>query len=240
MIQTYCLSPGVHSCCTGEFCVFLDLQRDQYVSVNTNSLIRVATRIRGLGISHETSSSAANPPARASDSLLDELSAAQLITQGSCCTHAPEGTAISPPSDDLTSVRTHCAPPEGAAHLAQLTKALCRAHLQLSRRPIAEIVADVQRRKQQHHATDGGDNVKQTLALAFHFSKYRFFYPKNYLCLFDSLALLLYLSRYHLYPTWVFGVREAPFFAHCWVQMGPIVLSDYRDRVIPFTPIMVI
>jgi hypothetical protein len=122
----------------------------------------------------------------------------------------------------------------------QLVKALCSAHLQLSHRRIEQIVAKVERQKKQHSITTRNDEIERTATLAYHFSRYRPLYPKDYLCLFDSLALLLYLARYDLYPMWVFGVREAPFFAHCWVQVGPIVLNDHLDKVIPYTPIMVI
>jgi Transglutaminase-like superfamily len=237
--QQYYLAPGVHTCCTGEFCVFLDLKRDQYISVNTGSLCEVARFIDGLNISGRSSASASERFAPQSAGLLDALCSAQLIT--GTHSHKPSRTASIPhPGADLTSVGAPDASPNGAAHLLHLAKAFCGAHLELSRRPLARVIAKVEHRKLQRHVGYNENDLRRTLVLAHHFSKFRFLYPKNYLCLFDSLALLFYLARYNLYPMWVFGVREAPFFAHCWVQAGPIVLSDYRDKVIPYTPIMVI
>jgi hypothetical protein len=38
----------------------------------------------------------------------------------------------------------------------------------------------------------------------------------------------------------VFGVREAPFTAHCWVQDGAVVLNDHLENVDLYTPIMTV
>ena len=66
------------------------------------------------------------------------------------------------------------------------------------------------------------------------------FYPRPYLCLFDSLALINFLSHYRLRARLVFGVHLAPFDAHCWVQVEDIVLDDALDNVRDYnTPIMV-
>ena len=66
------------------------------------------------------------------------------------------------------------------------------------------------------------------------------YYPREYLCLYDSLALAEFLSHYHFHPQWVFGVTAEPFSAHCWVQEGDCVLNDSVDFVSRFTPIMVV
>jgi hypothetical protein len=72
------------------------------------------------------------------------------------------------------------------------------------------------------------------------FERLRLFYPRSYLCLFDSLALIHFLARFDVYPDWVFGVNADPFEAHCWVQAGNVVLNDTVARVSGFTPIMVV
>lgn len=72
------------------------------------------------------------------------------------------------------------------------------------------------------------------------FNTLRPWFPRNYLCLFDSLALLELLARYHLFPSWVFGVHAEPFEAHCWVQQHDVVLNDTLARVERFAPIMAV
>lgn len=59
-------------------------------------------------------------------------------------------------------------------------------------------------------------------------------------CLQDSLALAFYLNRRGASFELVFGVKLAPFAAHCWLQDGPLVLNDSLDSVADFQPILVV
>jgi hypothetical protein len=36
----------------------------------------------------------------------------------------------------------------------------------------------------------------------------------------------------------VIGVKLNPFAAHCWLQVGDVVLNDLPERVAAFTPIL--
>ena len=70
------------------------------------------------------------------------------------------------------------------------------------------------------------------------FEHLRPLYPRPYLCLFDSLALLEFLAAYHSYPRIVFGVVADPFQAHCWLQEGDVLLNDDLEQVGKYEPIM--
>ncbi|NJO12382.1 MAG: lasso peptide biosynthesis B2 protein [Gammaproteobacteria bacterium] len=59
-------------------------------------------------------------------------------------------------------------------------------------------------------------------------------------CLLDCLVCIEFLATRGYYPAWVFGVRTAPFQAHCWVQLGGLVLNDTVEHVRGFTPILVV
>jgi hypothetical protein len=59
-------------------------------------------------------------------------------------------------------------------------------------------------------------------------------------CLHDSLAVLEFLARHQLFPSWVFGVRARPFAAHCWVQHDGFVCNDTVEHVSGYVPIMVV
>lgn len=59
-------------------------------------------------------------------------------------------------------------------------------------------------------------------------------------CLHDSLAVLEFLARYRIFPTWVFGVRARPFAAHCWVQHADVVFNDTVEHVSTYVPIMAV
>jgi len=64
--------------------------------------------------------------------------------------------------------------------------------------------------------------------------------PDQGQCLQRAYTLRRQLARRGLQVDWVFGVRTWPFMAHCWLQLGNVVIADDVDRVRGFTPIMVV
>jgi hypothetical protein len=66
------------------------------------------------------------------------------------------------------------------------------------------------------------------------------FVPFQGECLFRSFLLLAFLRAGGGDADWVIGVRTYPFEAHCWLQVGDIVLDDAPERVCGFMPILVI
>ena len=59
-------------------------------------------------------------------------------------------------------------------------------------------------------------------------------------CLFDSRTMLELLYYHRIFPTWIFGVHTQPFQAHCWLQLGDLVVNDTVETVSRFTPILAI
>jgi hypothetical protein len=59
-------------------------------------------------------------------------------------------------------------------------------------------------------------------------------------CLTRSLCLALSLLDSDVPATLVFGVKLDPFSAHCWVQIGPLLVHDTLDTVGAYTPILAI
>jgi hypothetical protein len=59
-------------------------------------------------------------------------------------------------------------------------------------------------------------------------------------CLFRSLFLMRFLAEHQIAATWTFGVRLAPFGAHCWIEYDGAVLNDHLEHVAGFTPILAI
>ena len=49
-----------------------------------------------------------------------------------------------------------------------------------------------------------------------------------------------FLHRRGLDAAWVFGARTWPFAAHCWLQVGDVVINDRIDHVDRFAPVMVV
>ncbi len=71
------------------------------------------------------------------------------------------------------------------------------------------------------------------------FRRLRPLFPKDALCLFDSLALLEFLAPYGYCPHWVFAVTLTPWSAHCWVQYADVCLNEDAERARQYTVILV-
>lgn len=57
-------------------------------------------------------------------------------------------------------------------------------------------------------------------------------------CLQRAFQLRHLLARRGIAVDWIFGVRTWPFGAHCWLQIGDLVVGDRLERVGRYTPIM--
>ncbi len=239
MATTYHLPPHVFCCLVGRSCIFLDLKCDKYFSVPRGAMVDLGPWIESWG--HPPSG---KPPADAQLSKSASELAQELLVAGALSESATDvrevARVIPAPDCDLTSMAS---PDSGQDWIpfgfAPVAVALLHAEWKLRTMPIARIVEAVRKRKFSRSRIDPVD-CKMAARLAMVFLRYRPFFPRNFRCLFDSLALIDFLSRFHLYPDWVFGVQDDPFSAHCWVQTGARVLNDYWDRVSGYTPIMIV
>jgi hypothetical protein len=59
-------------------------------------------------------------------------------------------------------------------------------------------------------------------------------------CLRRSIAMVDYLYRRGVRADLIIGVKDRPFEAHAWVQYGDLVLNDPFDKVLEFTPLVVV
>ncbi len=100
------------------------------------------------------------------------------------------------------------------------------------RRPFGTLVAA------ERAAPDGMCDPRQAAAAARIFRRLLPWVPFQGECLFRSLMLRAYLRRLGLSATWVVGCQTWPFEAHCWLQIGPLVLDDTADHAASFTPLM--
>jgi hypothetical protein len=170
--------------------------------------------------------------------IIRELENAGVLTEhtiGRTERPSPVQDAITPATDlavsDETSVRVR------VLDVLLFTTSAIRAAATLRFSKIDRIVAAVSRRSGRGQSLIHADLDRVRRAFIV-FSTLRPFFPKEYLCLFDSLALLNFLAHYDLFPRWIFAVKMDPFAAHCWVQEGSVVLNDSIEYVRNYTPIM--
>lgn len=106
----------------------------------------------------------------------------------------------------------------------------------LARKPIGLVL---------HGVAVGGDrtdfdDAPAQAELAARFIAARRLAPIKPNCLLDSIALIHWLGGAAASASLVFGVKLAPFAAHCWVQSETHLLNDRSDHVGRFAPVRVI
>jgi hypothetical protein len=72
------------------------------------------------------------------------------------------------------------------------------------------------------------------------FRRARLYVPIEMRCLLDAIAMTRFLLRRRIHAHIVFGIALDPFSAHCWVQVGDLVLNDTVGNVASHTPIRVV
>jgi hypothetical protein len=235
----YYLSEHTFFCLADNHYVFLDLRSDEYLCLGRKHTDAMKDLLSGgqpvdmysTKRHHDTGD-------------LDASAAIQaLLEKGLLVENDAHGKLLRPvhvatPSASMIEEFDNPRPRIGLAHVWNFFSAAAIASVDLRSRSIERTVWKVGVRRSTRtttiYAMDSG-----TISNLFQiFRTLRPYYPRKYLCLFDSLALLHFLARYEVFPQWVYGVKLEPFAAHCWVQAEGFVVNDIIDRVREYTPIM--
>jgi hypothetical protein len=217
------LPPHVHFCYRGDAVVFLDLRQDDYTLVSGED----AAALRKL-------SSRDAPPSDALKNLLD----GGLLTRDRSAGRAVAPTVDKPANESLLDSESRPTARVSAAHVWNFFVASTLAAAQLRWNRLERTIARVQRRKARHTATliDIG-KARELVAV---FERLRSFFPRRYLCLYDSLALVEFLARHGVFPDWMFAIKLEPWSAHCWVQAAGLIFNEDVEEAAGYTPVMVI
>lgn len=228
-MATFHLPPHVHFCLRGDEIVFLDLKRDDYTLVDGSA----AAAIRELLDS--------SPSIDAEDhgEVLREVLQEGLLTAGRGAGRPVAATQIEFATTPLIEPDARQGISITPRHVARFWMACAVAAARLRWSHIDSTVSGVQRRKARCVSTSPLE-IKRARELTAIFLKLRAFFPRAYICLFDSLALIEFLAAFRIFPTWVFGVRLDPWAAHCWVQEQGMLFNDNIERTAGYTPIMAI
>lgn len=211
-MTTYQLSPHVRACTDGSYIVFLDLRLDRYWSVP----LRRAPAILGLV---ETEC------AHGSGARLIELG---LIEQGRAwpARHEPRPAA---PEQKLL--------PTDQSQASLFEYGLCASACWWTAGTLARRRLDLTLARLAELKVRAGKPEADTRQLIGVFESFRPWFPRRRVCLFDALALFRFMVMRGLRPDLVFGVRTAPFAAHCWVEWQGWLAGDSSDHCASFTPI---
>lgn len=222
-MTAFFLPHHVHFCYRGDAVVFLDLRQDDYTLVSGED----AAALRGL-------SSSDPPPRDALKNLLD----GGLLTRDRSVGRAVTPTVDKPASESLFDSENRPAVRVSAARVWNFFMASTLAAAQLRWNRLERTITRVQRRKARHAATliDIG-KARELVAV---FERLRSFFPRRYLCLYDSLALVEFLARHGVFPDWMFAIKLEPWGAHCWVQAAGFIFNEDAEEAAGYTPVMVV
>jgi hypothetical protein len=234
----YQLTNDAYVCLADNRLVFSDLKADKYRCLNETNTQAALHIFPRLGREDTNAVTAAV----ATDYEQAQLVMHALVDKGLLACGAASGKEVAPvsipiPTNSLFSSKPSSLPRYHLGHLVSFLLASIKASGKLRLESLRQIVRGVENRKRRYsHSISQDCDALYELATIFH--HFRPYYGREYLCRFDSLALIEFLAHYRQFPRWVFGVKSGPFSAHCWVQDGDCVLNDSIEYVCKFTPIM--
>lgn len=199
--------------------VFMDLNADRYFALNSEFSASLSPLIKGQGEGADREA-------------VRRLRQANVIAEEGAKGRVFAKTLAIPPLRELTLPQ----PSLISGALAMFCR--MRAERALNTRHIAEIVRS--RRVWRAHASTPQLQEPELIAAAGRFGAGRALRGGRDACLKEALALLYFLGRRGADVNWVFAVKGAPFAAHCWIQVGDLVLNDNVENVRPYTPVMVV
>lgn len=213
--MTWSLAPGVGFCIAEGELVFLDLRSDRYLALRGER--RAAfERLRA----REPNDSDA----------MTALLATGLFARGDAGNRL-DPVAITVPGVDLGGE------PRTAPTMRMLAAAARHLHWARRSQSSDRIAATVFWLQDRKRTVSDGAQPASCRELASAYACARAWVPVAPRCLVDSLALLRLMLARGVAPTLVFGVRLAPFAAHCWLQSPETILTGSVDDAHNFTPI---
>jgi hypothetical protein len=235
-MASYYLARHVFFCRASRNWIFLDLKNDKYLSASREEADALGQNLYGwqddasaTTLQHSISLPTAN--------LASELLARGMLRKDANNSKAAIATTLSPAN---TTIQDSTYRPITLSEAIWFFGHAVRASLTLRVKRLERTVETLVARKRRNGNSIVPFDLDRATEIVQIFNAIRPLYPRKYLCLYDSLALLNLMNSRDLYPLWVFGVCEDPFSAHCWLQHGQVVFNDNLERVNSYTPIMAI
>lgn len=238
--EQYWIPPHVRACSTATSTVLLDLKRNRYFGVGAQETRALYTLALNWS---EASAHALDDVEPMSPDVAVPIANA-LVDAGLLSREAPTSPLVSAGTIDLNNALTSVGHELDRSrriqggHVISFLRACLWASRSLRSRSLYSVVREISQAKS--FAPEYFDEQRAVeLACIFRRLRPHAFAAKDR-CLFHALALLNFLSRYEVFPTWVIGVRLRPWAAHSWVQQGSLLLDSNPEHVCEYTPILVV
>jgi hypothetical protein len=235
----YALAPDVFVANSGRWVTLLDVRSDNYFCITKDQWDAIAAYLP-TATQQSLSRDVDAHPSHDSEQLLEAL-----VNRGILC-HAETAvnrqsrtTPIATPESTLPCGGTRSSALQTSRFAVPFWRACRKADRELTCDALAVTIERVRLRRASAGASTQF-NLSAAVGRVDAFNALRWWYPRAYLCMFDSLALLHFLEDGEMFPRWIFGATPEPFQAHCWLQEGAVVLNDSLERVCTYTPLMAV
>jgi Transglutaminase-like superfamily len=236
-LPTYFLSEDCFVCRAGCYWIILNAKRDRYLCVAHAELASIGDQLYGWEKRGE-SAALPLPISAETDKLAESLTVNGIITSNPTIGKAFAESECPMPEDRIEASELTASVRVPLFWILRFFLACAKVDWQLRTKALSRTLARIERRRLRAESSRVIGDAPYALKLIAAFQRLRPLYPRSYLCLFDSLALLEFLAGYRLLPRVVFGVVADPFEAHCWLQDGSTVINDEPERVGRYKPIL--
>ena len=231
------LSKDCFVCKMGCYWIILSASSDRYLCVADAELATIGNRLVGwkdqsLEWTH------ASPPDAEVNVLLESLIGNGIITSNPAIGKPFTESQYPVPENRIDVPEPSASTNVSFLGIIRFFLACGTVDWQLRSNALSRTLARIERRRRRAESSGTRWNREYASKLVAAFKVLRPLYPRPYLCLFESLALLEFLASYNFFPQVVFGVVADPFQAHCWLQEGSTILNDDLERVGRYRPIL--
>jgi transglutaminase superfamily protein len=220
--------------------ILLDLKRNRYFGIGANETRALSTLALNWNDANGSAAAVEQLAPDTAIAMADALIEAGLLSRDPPADRTSFGAAPVDLSGVLSSAGHELSRATSLrlAHIASFLGALAWTRRALRSRTLYAIASEVRDRKA---AAGGVFDEQRAVELVGLFRRLR---PHTFAardrCLFHSLALVRFMARHDVFPTWVIGVRAKPWGAHAWVQQGKLLLDANPEQVCEYTPILTV
>ena len=233
----YFLSKDCFVCRMGCYWIILSANRDRYLCVAHAELASIGDQLYGWPKQGD-SRARPSPIGAETHELVESLTINGIITSNPAIGKPFADSEYPAPKNHIEAFESTVSVHVPLFWTLRFFLACAKVDWQLRTNALSCTLARIERRRRRADSSSVIGNVHHVSTLIAAFQRLRPLYPRSYLCLFDSLALLEFLAGYRFLPRVVFGVVADPFQAHCWLQDGSTVINDELERVGRYKPIL--
>lgn len=240
-MSQYRIEKNVYFCYAGTQVVFLDLDRNKYSAIDRKQATALDGVVGGWEAPESNTDEGGNVIVgkRMRKELTESLLHLGVLTESQKSGKKANPTLASRSTADLLAEYESSRPSIGFLHVIRFIQSYLNAAVSLRVLSLARIARRIDAYKRQAGEQSSCGSIAKARTLVWVYVHLRpFFFRASDKCLLDSLALIMFLRHYNVFPTWMIGVSTNPFRAHSWLEMNQFVVNDKAMHVNNYVPIM--